>query len=407
MTKQDIITAAFVVWGRSFYSNMSLTDVAAYLGVTKPALYRHFANKEALLSALYTDFFDRFAFYLEPNLPFLLQSEETEKVLGVARIMTNYFINHKYDFIFFLNLVLGQEKPGRAFRQELKQRGLLFWDIEPDSAKKGSFSLIRIVSVTMVFSIALFHFKLMHVSDEITVGGSHGSVQAVLDLIEHGLCEIDASSRLPDFAGLDESFTRLFEALNQYDLQNHTASGQILKALANTIAELGPWKASMNLVAKKAGLAKSSLYSHFLSKEEMLRQLFLNEFEILANHMEKVVALCSDPLSKLYLTMRIVVAYLRNHQDILRVLDWVRLQRISLGFLMPERGQTLFSFVKDLPLRSTLANWDELIVARWVLFLVVNQLMIELRHGVDEVESLNNLKYLFNYIITGVKGWKK
>jgi len=238
MTKQDIINAAFVVWGRNFYSNMSLTDVAAYLGVTKPALYRHFTNKDALLSALYTDFFDRFAHYLEPNLPSLHQSEETEQVLGMARIMTSYFIDHKYDFIFFLHLVLGQEKPGRAFRQELEQRGLVLWDVEPDSIKKGSFSLLRIVSVTMVFSIALFHFKLMHVTDDVAIGGSTCSVQAVLDLIEHGLCELDTSAQLPDFTNLDESFDTLFEALNQYDLQNQTASSQILKALAKTIAEL-------------------------------------------------------------------------------------------------------------------------------------------------------------------------
>ena len=48
MNKDDIISAAFRAWGREGYRKMSLTDVASELGVTKPALYRHFGDKERL-----------------------------------------------------------------------------------------------------------------------------------------------------------------------------------------------------------------------------------------------------------------------------------------------------------------------------------------------------------------------
>ena len=52
MNQEDILQAAFLVWGREAYKKMSLSDVAQELAVTKPALYRHFRNKEALLEAM-------------------------------------------------------------------------------------------------------------------------------------------------------------------------------------------------------------------------------------------------------------------------------------------------------------------------------------------------------------------
>ena len=60
MTKADVIDAAFKAWGRGFYLNTSLSYVARELQVCKPALYRHFRNKQALLNAMIVYFFVRF-----------------------------------------------------------------------------------------------------------------------------------------------------------------------------------------------------------------------------------------------------------------------------------------------------------------------------------------------------------
>lgn len=412
MTKQDIIKAAFIVWGRNFYSKMNLSEVAEQLGVTKPALYRHFPSKESLLDALYTDFFDRFAEFVVQLMPTIPpQQTMQEKALTMATIMARYFINQKYDFLFFLNLVLGQEKPGRIFKQELERRGLVIGSLDTCWGKKESLSLLRIVSVTVVFAVARFHLEqkgqMKGVMDEPDRPSAEAALRSVNELVEHGLCSASAIPKLPDFPALDRAFLQLLGALNRDGQDALGTSGQILSALARAIGELGPHKASMNIVAQKAGLSKSSLYSHFESKEEMLRQLFLNEFEALANILASALALSGDPLEKLYLTMRVVTEYLQSHRDILFVMDWVRLQRISLGVLIPERSLELFSFARDLPLRKSLAHWDALTLARWVLFLVVNQLMVELRHGLGGVESLDNLKELYSYILTGVRGWKK
>src|SRR3954469_8803939 len=46
--RATIVAAALEVFGRRAYDDVSLDEVAARAGVTKPILYRHFASKEEL-----------------------------------------------------------------------------------------------------------------------------------------------------------------------------------------------------------------------------------------------------------------------------------------------------------------------------------------------------------------------
>ncbi|WP_304223906.1 TetR/AcrR family transcriptional regulator [Gracilinema caldarium] len=401
MTQADILKAALIVWGRDFYKKRSLSDVAQYLGVTKPALYRHFSSKDALMDALYNDFFDRFANHVRQVLPEALSQESRNKrLLFIGRALADYFTRNKYDFIFFLNLVLGQEKPGRTFKQELQRRGV-FW------AEKKNHFYLRMVLITVVFSVAHYHLEKGCQVDEPAEESVAESLRMVSELVYDGLCVPGSPVSMPDFDALDRAFMAMKEAPPIDARHDSAASAQLLAAVARAIGEAGPWDASMKFVAEKAGLSKSGLYAHFASKEEMLRQLFLKEFEHISQSLKRVLDLSPDPMDRLYLTLRTVNDYLRNNRDVLLVLDWVRLQRIELGMLFPQGSLELFSFIHELPLKAAVARWDGLTLARLVLFYVVNQLMVEVRQNVGNEESLLNLRELFIYMTHGVKGWKE
>src|SRR6476646_3781498 len=51
-TKGDILAAARKAFERDGEAGLSLRDVAARVGLTPMAVYRHFANKQALIDAL-------------------------------------------------------------------------------------------------------------------------------------------------------------------------------------------------------------------------------------------------------------------------------------------------------------------------------------------------------------------
>lgn len=51
-TKKEILNAALTVFSEKGYGGALLRDIAASLGITKPALYKHFESKEALWNAM-------------------------------------------------------------------------------------------------------------------------------------------------------------------------------------------------------------------------------------------------------------------------------------------------------------------------------------------------------------------
>lgn len=51
-TKAEILDAALTVFSEKGYEGALLRDISASLGITKPALYKHFESKEALWNAM-------------------------------------------------------------------------------------------------------------------------------------------------------------------------------------------------------------------------------------------------------------------------------------------------------------------------------------------------------------------
>ena len=57
--RQDILDAAFVRFSRYGFRNTSIDDIARSAGVSRPLVYQHFANKEAVLRELAAQLHER------------------------------------------------------------------------------------------------------------------------------------------------------------------------------------------------------------------------------------------------------------------------------------------------------------------------------------------------------------
>ena len=58
-SKEEILNAALVVFSQKGYDGALLRDIASLLGITKPALYKHYESKEALWNAM-IDYVERY-----------------------------------------------------------------------------------------------------------------------------------------------------------------------------------------------------------------------------------------------------------------------------------------------------------------------------------------------------------
>ena len=126
------MNAAFRVWGDDFYQITSLTTVAAALGVTKPALYRHFPSKDALLKAMAGAYLNRFAASVKEDYERCRLIENArERELALARIFAAYFLRGKNDFIFWITQIYEMEEHGLEWARRLAELGIDFAQIIP------------------------------------------------------------------------------------------------------------------------------------------------------------------------------------------------------------------------------------------------------------------------------------
>ena len=58
-SKEEILNAALVVFSQKGYDGALLRDISSLLGITKPALYKHYESKEALWNAV-IDYVERY-----------------------------------------------------------------------------------------------------------------------------------------------------------------------------------------------------------------------------------------------------------------------------------------------------------------------------------------------------------
>ncbi|OHD82229.1 MAG: hypothetical protein A3J97_16350 [Spirochaetes bacterium RIFOXYC1_FULL_54_7] len=419
MKHEDILAAAFRVWGREAYRKMSLTEVAAELGVTKPALYRHFKDKDQLLAAMHTEFFDRYAGAMKKAFPSGLAgtASSVPMILDLLGTLAGFFGARPGDLAFMFARLMRFPDVDKVFASELSARGVQT-DLQMAGSEPGR-NQAQMAVGTCFFMVAFFHLDRRH--RQLPHPASHSELTAltasILDLAAHGLGQkpdtaVDAPIS-PSPAGLapetpPASDYAALEAKARLTEQETAAPDGLLPAVAAVVAEVGSWTASMDMVAKRSGLSKSGLYSHFKSKEDMLLRLFSVEFERISEALARRMDGTNPPTEQLYLAMATAAEYLLARPDILVALDWLRMQRLGVPDLLPPRLLELFSFLGEPDSGLRLVNGSLSLTVRWILFLTIHQLMrctgSAKGTGAIPAERLRALhKFMLNGLMEGVK----
>jgi AcrR family transcriptional regulator len=217
-----------------------------------------------------------------------------------------------------------------------------------------------------------------------------------------------------DFRGLEE---RLAGSLPEY-----SEDDRLLRAVAAAVAEAGPWNASMDMVARRSGLSKSGLYSHFENRREMLARLFLTEMERVLVYVEESREQSARAEERLYLAIIAGADYLRSRPEFLIAMDWLRLRNLNLGDHAPPRFRRMFQGIalgggggrEDLADAADSGDRTERL-AQWVFFLIVNVLLrwkSGERNGAPsagDIAAVPNecFRLLYKFIALGMKGFDR
>jgi AcrR family transcriptional regulator len=402
MTKTEIIEAAFKVWARELYLNTSLSHVARELDVCKPALYRHFRNKQALLEAMTMHFCDDFAGFIRADYEKALKSIDGHEDASImTRITAEYFARNVEIFIFLMIKLHDRQLDISNIVKQLQTRGINL----AYSRHSGDFQSLemRLIYTTLIFFMAGFHSK----GNSLVNTPSEAAILSIIDIINniigkglgYDIGEIDGL----DYEGLESRITGTI---------NNIEDDPLLKAVAGAVAEAGPWEASMEQVARRSGLSKSSLYGHFKNKQDMLHQLFMTEMGRIIDFAKQGIRQSAVPQEQLYLGIFSIVEYLRAKPDFLVALDWIRNRRISLkpaGNMddkPPHIFQRLFEEVNIKPLQGSEGLTDEPWLSPWILFLIVNTLLQGKSGLLVENVPNDDIRFLHRFLTLGIGGYQ-
>jgi len=396
MTKTEIINAAFKVWGRNYYRKTSLSQLACELKVSKPALYRHFFNKQALTKAMAESFFDDFSASIRVDFDNALNAKDADEGISCAvRSITRFFAGHVHALVFFLINIYDRSMDIRIITDNMKSRGVDIGIIQKLIEKKYSCDpvAVRLIFATLTFMMSHYHMANKTMDNTPSEDEIKNITLIICDTVNYGLGYSPGETEI-DFDKLEK----------QVEGMPLKAEPEIFyKAVAQAVAQAGPWDVSMNMVAEKLGLSKSSLYVHFKSKKDMLRRLFVTEFRNIINFAKQGISLSVNTSEQLYLGIYTISVYLRARPEILVAMDWIRTRKLELG--KPDKNLEMFKLFEDVdlkPLRGA-ADDEKQRTSHWILFLLVNVLTFMMPRQMQN----NYIRILYKFIFHGLGGFKK
>lgn len=335
--RAQAVRAAFVAWADSYYTNTSLAVVADELGVSKAALYRHFRNKEDLIGAMETTYLaDYRAQVLDP-----LRRESP----GDLRRFTELCFRTFFDFfrlqpeyyVFFVAHVLRERTLAKPEYQQLLQdheavilRGLSPLPSELTSHGSRYMTLFAVYWLLEVYRIedgeargcGRFHgFDLPRGDSPKDVAERERIVQAAVDVFLNGFLRDDPLK--------PEAMERV-ERIGWISEDEMLEPDRIFSAIEEIVAEVGFEGATVERIAERIGMTKSSLYFYFKNKDAMFGEAVEREQLHLSSIMKGRFRFLESLPEKLYAVFVMTASYVINNPTQLTVINWLRYRNVDV-----------------------------------------------------------------------------
>ncbi|MDR1748591.1 MAG: TetR/AcrR family transcriptional regulator [Spirochaetaceae bacterium] len=341
-TRERILHAAFSALTESHYTGLSLSRIAEIAGITKPAIYRHYADKDELIFAMYEHFYDEFAAAL-PVVDKGMETSAIERIQGYSLI--RFFSLHPEYLGFFLySLIAKKGFETELFRELHERRVFRSFEGHPlscgvpgeSSAPEGSMNgpvpedirsviayYLRIIfgAVTCIH----FIFELHSVATQSNSSGTNlRNHQIDIGIFTDRLWQLLAEGW--EIPGWDLSVERMneLELLSTVSDAELPEESRIFSAVASVIKEYGFPGTTVERIAEKMGLAKSSLYSYFRNKNELLSELVYSELSEFVQIVERRRRLTNTLPEAVYMHLMTVTSYLQKRPSIIPVFSWLR-----------------------------------------------------------------------------------
>jgi AcrR family transcriptional regulator len=182
---------------------------------------------------------------------------------------------------------------------------------------------------------------------------------------------------------------------------------RILDAIAYVVSTEGFERATVEKIAERAGMSKSSLYFHFRNRSQMMASMLVPERERLIALVDDRVSEYADFSHRLYAFMVVTATYAAHSRTILTALDWMRFHRIRIHFESAGEHRPIFAFLEDQLSREDYAHagLNRIEVSAYLHHLVMRPILEGRPEvGEDPESMLESVRLLYRFVVGGLVG---
>lgn len=391
-TRDRILHEAFLFYKEPHFSGFTLAQVASKVGITKTAIYRHFSSKNDLQEAMKQHFFNTITVFVNsyPQYSGSIDSSTNKgkQIIhdGIKQLML--FFADKPEYIGYL---LFSFVSCVTFENELvtylHKQGVTFLGVPntptQNESRQNCIASHYVKTIYVANTIVLTLLKHYDESAE----NIERRATLIADYITSGNSKAKQLSK--------ERFTEL-NRLCEIDENELPPENRIFSALASVICKHGIPGVTVEKLADELGLAKSSLYSYFANKNELIRKMIKEEMVSYTKVFASRNNNNADASESSYIFLKSLFNYLTIRPEVLPVFGWLR---IYSGPLADDLNAVLTEAQREIGLKVTTFDLG---TAVWLSSLSITILLQGKRLPLTEQQLTDNIIQLHQYIIGGI-----
>jgi AcrR family transcriptional regulator len=374
--------------------------VAKALGMTKPALYRYFPNKDALLSAMNSYFLSLFDDVCDRTYRSDGNGRFEDAFNAYNEVFFRFFVENPEYFAYAMVMYIPQARLGEGGSDHIEQK---YGELFPDVLLQGELGWGgESIATVRNYIVTVGGFLLSHMA----MFGSRDTSLGPEELLElNRKIVLDGFGKGERFEMPDYEMVERACSIGSEDL---LAPDHIFSAIAEVVGEYGLWDASLDKIARRAGMTKSSLYFYFENRNDMLWKMIDRERHHVGELFLRRSGLLVRAEEKLYGYFRIFGGYMNLRPDFLAVMNWFRVQRIN--FKPPNHAQIGMERYLDF-MRACVSGekirthgMTEMELVRFLHFMIINEINKGYWSGLSKEEMRVRFRVLFELFVYGAEG---
>ncbi len=401
ITKNIIADTAFRVWGETGFHNMSLTLLSDELGITKAGLYRHFKNKDSLIDYMSQIIKDSIFNQLSE---FISMANQLENPIDLyIDSMVNYFTDFPYRLFFYTiiltkGMIFNDEK---MFELRFKQTQIFDHYLKKTGNKIDCISSERLlfyISSAVIYYLSFsFFLKFgLHKGKDITITETEKNIfkNDLKNIIFFGFAN---EKNIPS---INYSDIETKSIILKKDIPERS---KILNAIASLVAEDGMWNITIDKIAKKTKMAKSSLYLYFANKNEMIGNMIENEFKSLNDIFDSIINQYDNFYEKLYANICGTFSHFENDLEHLKILNWFHFQDMHIH----KKNEVIikrYNFILDMIHSKKIKNFSVIDVFPIIFLNVQISKDVMIYQELGNTINFENKRFLYTMFLNGLEG---